>query len=250
MLQYPPYKGYNGAMPRPSPTLPAPGARPGQWAFSTRRQIEDEGIGSNDPGAPDLVGRKPERVATGVYRWSSPRSRITRPAAAWLSSFVPDVPAWSGPRTRVSSPTGRRIVYGLGHLPADRARVPRLPKRRRPSTGTFASTFGGWMGREWIGLKASPSPDLRASRRISCGTMRIPRRGPLIADAIRPITLSGYVRGQLAPHAAREGGLRKGDGTCPSAEWFTGLMTGLIPKRIDGWTRRERMRSRHRSETT
>ena len=226
MLQYPPYKGYNGAMPRPSPLSRLQELAQEQWGLLTRRQIEDEGIGSTTLERLTSSEGSLERVATGVYR---PDHLDLR--AAWLQ-LVPDVPAWERTADQgVVSHRSAASVYGLGHLPADRHEFT-LPKRRQTRRPDVRIHVRRLEDGEWIGLRGLPVT--RPSRIAS--DLLWDHEDPeavarLIADAIRPIyDYPGTFADSFAPHAARFG-LRKGDGLA-LLRWFLD-MTG-DPER-DRW---------------
>src|SRR6202023_1146819 len=67
MLQRPPYKGYNEAVPRPSPLPRLRDLAQDQWGLVTRRQIEAAGIGTTTLERLTVPGGALERVAHGVY---------------------------------------------------------------------------------------------------------------------------------------------------------------------------------------
>src|SRR5260370_39974022 len=94
MLQIPPYKGYNEAVPRPSPLPRLRDLAQDQWGLVTRRQIEAAGMGTTTLERLTAPGGALERVAHGVYLIAgapSPDHQEIR--AAWLQ-VAPVFPAW------------------------------------------------------------------------------------------------------------------------------------------------------------
>src|SRR5260370_11139153 len=125
MLQRPPYKGYNEAVPRPSPLPRLRDLAQDQWGLVTRRQIKAAGIGSTTLERLTAPGGPLERVAHGVYLMvgaPSPDHQDLR--AAWLP-FAPDLPAWERtPEQGVVSHRSPAPPSGPGHLPPGRHEFP------------------------------------------------------------------------------------------------------------------------------
>src|SRR5213593_3311831 len=78
MLQRTPYKGYNEAVPRPSPLPRLRDLAQDQWGLVTRRQIEAAGIGTTTLERLTAPGGALERVATASTSWSGPLRRTTK----------------------------------------------------------------------------------------------------------------------------------------------------------------------------
>ena len=116
-----------------------------QWGLLTRRQIENEGIGSTTLERLTSPGGLLERVATGVYRLiAAPIPDHMDLRASWLQ-LAPDLPAWERTANQgVVSHRSAAAVYGLGHLPADRHEftVPKRRQTRRPDV-RFARSAPG-----------------------------------------------------------------------------------------------------------
>ena len=213
MLQYPPYKGYSEAVPRPSVIPRLQDLAQDQWGLVTRRQMVARGIGETTLerlSAPDGVL---ERVATGVYRLvAAPVPDHLDLRAAWLQ-LAPETPAWNRTSDQgVVSHRSAASMYGLGHLPADRHEftLPRRKQSRRSDVRIHVRTFTAG---EWLELRGLPVT--RPSRIAS--DLLWDHEDPeavarLIADAIRPAyDYPGTFADQLASHATKFG-LRQGDG--------------------------------------
>jgi hypothetical protein len=196
-----------------------------QWGLLTRRQIENEGIGSTSLERLTAEGGLLERVANGVYRVNAaPIPDHLDLRAAWLQ-LAPDLPVWERTADQgVVSHRSAAAVYALGHLPADRHEFT-LPKRRQTRRSDVRIHVRPLEDREWTGLRGLPVT--RPSRVAS--DLLWDHEDPeavarLIADAIRPVyDYPGTFAVSLAPHAARFG-LRKGDGLA-LLRWFLD-MTG------------------------
>ena len=89
-----------------------------QWGLLTRRQIENEGIGSTSLERLTAEGGILERVANGVYRViAAPIPDHLDLRAAWLQ-LAPDLPAWERTADQgVVSHRSAAAVYALGAPP-------------------------------------------------------------------------------------------------------------------------------------
>ena len=200
-------------MPRPSVLPRLQELAQEQWGLVTRRQMEDEGIGSTTLDRLTSPGGVLDRVATGVYRLAgAPIPDHMELRAAWLQ-LAPSRPAWE--RTAKEGVVSRRsaaAMYGLGHLAADRHEFT-LPARRQTRRPDVRIHVRPLTAGEWIALRGLPVT--RPSRIAS--DLLFDREDPeavarLIADALRPVhDYPGAFADSLAPHAAKFG-LRKGDG--------------------------------------
>lgn len=194
-----------------------------QWGLVTRRQARDAGIGSTTLERLAAPGGTLERVATGAYRLVvAPIPDYLDLRAAWLQ-LAPSVPAWERTADEgVVSHRSAAVVYGLGHLPADRHEftMPKRKQTRRPDVRIHIRTLED---QEWISLRGLP---VTRPSRIASDLLR-EHEDPeavaqLIADAIRPVyDYPGTFADSLAPHAARFG-LRRGDGLA-LLRWFLDL---------------------------
>jgi hypothetical protein len=183
-----------------------------QWGLLTRRQIQDEGIGSTTLERLTSSGGGLERVATGVYRLvGAPIPDHLDLRAAWLQ-LAPGVPAWE--RTAEEGVVSHRSaasLYRLGHLPADRHEftVPKRKQTRRPDVRIHVRPLED---REWIGLRGLPvTRPSRIASDLLWDNEDPEAVAQLIDDAIPVYDYPGTFADSLAPHAARFG-LRKGDG--------------------------------------
>ena len=183
-----------------------------QWGLVTRRQAERTGV------APATLQRLASasvlgRVAQGVYHLAgAPTPDHLALRAAWLQ-LAPDVLAWE--RTAVEGVVSHRsaaVVYGLGHLPADRHEftLPARRQSRRPDVRIHRRQLADG---EWILLRGLPvtqpariAADLLADREDPEAVAHI------VADAIRGAYANpGAFADVLVPHAAMFG-LRRQDG--------------------------------------
>jgi hypothetical protein len=224
MLQIPPYKGYNKAVPRPSPLPRFQELAQDQWGLVTRQQLENAGIGLTTLERLTAPGGSLERVARGIYQLAgapTPDHRDLR--AAWLQ-LAPEIPAWERTGDQgVVSHRSAASMYGLGHLPADRHdfTLPRRRQTRRPDVRIHVRHLDDL---EWIGLHGLPIT--RPSRIAS--DLLWDHEDPeavaqIVADALRGVfDYPGTFADGLAPHAGRFG-LRKGDGLA-LLRWFLGLV--------------------------
>lgn len=200
-------------MPRPSVLPRLQELAQEQWGLVTRRQIENQGIGSTTIDRLTAPEGLLERVATGVYRLAvAPIPDHMDLRAAWLQ-LAPDLPAWERTAEHgVVSHRSAATVYGLGHLAADRHEFT-FPKRRQTRRQDVRIHSRPLKKRDWIALRGLPVT--RPSRIAS--DLLWEHEDPeavarLIADAIRPVyDYPGTFAEGLAPHAARFG-LREGDG--------------------------------------
>jgi hypothetical protein len=191
-----------------------------QWGLVTRRQVENQGIGSTTVERLASPGGGLERVATGVYRLvGAPIPDHLELRAAWLQ-LAPGIPAWD--RTAEEGVVSHRSaasVYGLGHLPADRHEftVPRRKQSRRSDVRIHVRPLGDG---EWVWTKGLPvTRPARTASDLLWDHEDPEAVARLIADAIRPVyDYPGAFARSLAPHAARFG-LRKGDGLA-LLRWF------------------------------
>ena len=108
-----------------------------QWGLITRRQAEGAGISQATLQRLAKTGIL-DRVAHGVYRLTgAPLPDYLDLRAAWLQ-LAPEVPARERtPERGVASHRSAAVLYGLGHLPADRHEFT-LSERldsRRPDVG-------------------------------------------------------------------------------------------------------------------
>lgn len=219
-------------MPRPSALPRLQEFAQEQWGLLTRRQIEDEGIGSTTLERLTSPGGGLERVATGVYRLvGAPIPDHLDLRAAWLQ-LDPRVPAWARTADEgVVSHRSAASLYGLGHLPADRHEftVPKRKQTRRPDVRIHVRPLED---REWIGQRGLPvTRPSRIASDLLWDNEDPEAVAQLIADAISSVyDYPGSFADSLAAHAARFG-LRKGDGL-GLFRWFLD-MTGN-PER-DRW---------------
>ena len=224
MLQRPLYKGYNEAVPRPSPLPRLRDLAQDQWGLVTRRQIEASGIGTTTLERLTAPGGALERVAHGVYLMvgaPSPDHQDLR--AAWLQ-LAPDIPAWERtPEQGVVSHRSAASLYGLGHLPADRHEFT-IPKRRQTRRPDVTIHVRKLTRGEWVNLDGLPVT--RPSRIAS--DLLLDDEDPeavaqIVAESIRRISdYPGTFADSLAPHAASFG-LRRGDGLA-LLRWLLGLV--------------------------
>ena len=224
VLQVPPYKGYNAAVPRQSPLPRLRDLAQDQWGLLTRRQIESVGIGTTTLGRLTAPGGALERVAHGVYLMvGAPPPDHQDLRAAWLQ-LAPHIPAWKRtPEQGVVSHRSAASLYGLGHLAADRHEFT-LGKRRqtrRPDVTLHVRKLnrGGWVNLDGL-------PVTRPSRIAS--DLLWDHEDPeavaqIVAESIRRISdYPGSFADSLAAHAASFG-LRRGDGLA-LLHWLLGLV--------------------------
>lgn len=231
MLQRAPYKGYNEAVPRPSPLLRLRDLAQDQWGLVTRRQIEAAGIGTTTLERLTAPGGALERVARGVYLMvgaPSPDHQDLR--AAWLQ-LAPDIPAWERtPEQGVVSHRSAASLYGLGHLPADRHEFT-IPKRRQTRRPDVTIHVRKLSRDQWVNLDGLP---VTRPSRIASDLLRDDEDpeavAQIVAESIRRISdYPGIFADSLAPHAASFG-LRRGDGLA-LLRWLLGLVRDPVTPR-------------------
>ena len=126
-----------------------------QWGLITRRQAEGTGISQATLQRLAKTGIL-DRVAHGVYRLTgAPLPDYLDLRAAWLQ-LAPEVPAWERtPEQGVVSHRSAAVLYGLGHLPADRHEftLPERRQSRRPDVRLHHRTI---RPDEWIVLHGMP----------------------------------------------------------------------------------------------
>jgi hypothetical protein len=185
-----------------------------QWGLVTRRQAERAGISRATFDRLAADGSVLERVAHGVYHLTgAPIPDHLELRAAWLQ-LTPDIPAWERtPDQGVVSHRSAAVLYGIGHLPADRHEFT-LPTRKQSRRRDVRLHHRRLNTGEWIELRGLPVT--RPSRIAS--DLLVDHEDPeavahVVADAIRPVyDYPGTFADALAPHAVKFG-LRKGDGT-------------------------------------
>lgn len=222
-LQYPPYKGYFGVVPRRSPLPRIEDLAQEQWGLLTRRQMMEGGIGPTTLERLSSQAQVLERVASGVYRLrAAPIPDHAELRAAWLQ-LAPNAPAWERAAAQgVVSHRSAASLYGLGHLPADRHEFT-VPTRKQTSRPDVRLHVRALEDREWIELRGLPVT--RPSRIAS--DLLWEHEDPeavaqIVADAIRSVyDYPGTFADSLSPHAARFG-LRRGDGL-GLLHWFLDL---------------------------
>lgn len=185
-----------------------------QWGLVTRRQAERAGVSRATIDRLAADGSILERVAHGVYHLTgAPIPDHLELRAAWLQ-LTPNIPAWE--RTAVQGVVSHRsaaVLYGIGHLPADRHEFT-LPKRKQSRRPDVRLHHRRLKTGEWIELRGLPVT--RPSRIAS--DLLLDQEDPeavahVVADAIRAVyDYPGTFVGGLAPHAVKFG-LRRGDGT-------------------------------------
>lgn len=194
-----------------------------QWGLITRRQAEGAGISQATLQRLAKTGIL-DRIAHGVYRLTgAPLPDYLDLRAAWLQ-LAPEVPAWERtPEQGVVSHRSAAVLYGLGHLPADRHEftLPERRQSRRPDVRLHHRTV---RPDERIVLHGMPVT--RPSRIAAdlLGDKEDPEAvAQVIADALRPVyDYPGAFADALAPHAASFG-LRRGDGLA-LLSWLLGMV--------------------------
>jgi hypothetical protein len=183
-----------------------------QWGLVTRRQAERAGV---SPATLQRLASESvlERVVQGVYHLTgAPTPDHVALRATWLQ-LAPDVLAWERtPDEGVVSHRSAAVVYGLGHLPADRHEFT-LPARRQSRRPDVRLHHRQVADGEWVSLRGLPvtrpsriAADLLADREDPEAVAHI------VADAIRgAYDNPGTFADALAPHAAKFG-LRRQDG--------------------------------------
>jgi hypothetical protein len=154
-----------------------------------------------------------ERVSHGVYHLAgAPLPDHLDLRAAWLE-LAPGTLAWERvPVQGVVSHRSAAVLYGLGHLPADRHEFT-FPLRRQSRRRDVKLHHRDLGDDEWISLRGilvtRPS---RIAADLLAGHEDPEAVGHLVADAIRAAyDYPGTFADSLAPFAARFG-LRRGDG--------------------------------------
>lgn len=205
-----------------------------QWGLFTRRQAEAKKVSRATLHRLAHDSSLIERVATGVYHLAGappPDDEALR--AAWLQ-LAPETPAWDRrPEQGVVSHRSAALLFGLGHLPADRHEFVTAARRqsRRPDVRIHK---GQLEAHEWRRLRGLPvttpartASDLLADREEPAAVARV------IIDALqgeqgRPAEFAAA----LAPRAAKLG-LRRGDGGAVLA-----MLLNLVEHpRASGWLR-------------
>jgi hypothetical protein len=184
-----------------------------QWGLLTRRQAERAGISRATFDRIAADGSVLERFAFGVYHLSgAPISEHLELRAAWLQ-LAPDIPAWERtPDQGVVSHRSAAVLYGIGHLPADKHEftLPTRKQSRRPDVRLHHRRLKTG---EWIDLRGLLVT--RPSRIAS--DLLLDQEDPeavahVVADALGAVfDYSGTFADALAPHAIKFG-LRRGDG--------------------------------------
>ena len=183
-----------------------------QWGLITRRQAERASVSRATLQRLATTGVL-DRVAHGVYRLTgAPPPDHLELRAAWLQ-LAPEVPAWERtPEQGVVSHRSAAVLYGLGHLPADRHEFT-LPVRRQSRRKDVRLHHRPVQPGEWVVLHGMP---VTRPSRIAADLLddkEDPEAvGQVIADALRAVSdFPGTFADALGPHAARFG-LRRGDG--------------------------------------
>jgi hypothetical protein len=184
-----------------------------QWGLITRRQAERVGVAPATLERLTADGRVLERVSHGVYHLAgAPLPDHLDLRAAWLE-LAPGTLAWERvPVQGVVSHRSAAVLYGLGHLPADRHEFT-FPLRRQSRRRDVKLHHRDLGDDEWISLRGilvtRPS---RIAADLLAGHEDPEAVGHLVADAIRAAyDYPGTFADSLAPFAARFG-LRRGDG--------------------------------------
>ncbi|MGH3256319.1 MAG: type IV toxin-antitoxin system AbiEi family antitoxin domain-containing protein [Streptosporangiaceae bacterium] len=183
-----------------------------QWGLITRRQAEGAGVSQATLQRLAKAGVL-DRVAHGVYRLTgAPPPDYLDLRAAWLQ-LAPEVPAWERtPEQGVVSHRSAAVLYGLGHLPADRHEFT-LPERRQSRRSDVRLHHRAVRPDEWIVVHGMP---VTRPSRIAADLLD-DKEDPeavaqVIADALRSVhDYPGTFADALAPHAASFG-RRRGDG--------------------------------------
>jgi len=184
-----------------------------QWGLITRRQAERAGAAPATLDRLTADGRVLERIAHGVYHLTgAPLPDHLELRAAWLQ-LAPETLAWERvPDQGVVSHRSAAVIYGLGHLPADRHEFI-LPVRHQSRRADVRLHHRDLDDGEWINLRGMLVT--RPSR--IAGDLLADHEDPeavghLVADAIRAAyDYPGTFADSLARFAARFG-LRRGDG--------------------------------------
>lgn len=185
-----------------------------QWGLITRRQAERAGTA---PATLDRLiadGTVLERIARGVYHLTgAPLPDHLDLRAAWLQ-LAPGILAWErGPDQGVVSHRSAAVIFGLGHLPADRHEFT-LPVRRQSRRADVRLHHRDLDDGEWISLRGMlvtrPS---RIAADLLTDHEDPEAVGHLVADAMRAVyDYPSNFADSLARFAAHFG-LRRGDGT-------------------------------------
>jgi hypothetical protein len=218
-------------VPRPTTLSSIADIAQDQWGLITRRQAENAGTAPATLDRLTADGRVLGRVTHGVYHLAgAPLPDHLELRAAWLQ-LAPGTLAWERvPAQGVVSHRSAAVLYGLGHLPADRHEftLPLRRQSRRPDVRLHHRDLGDG---EWVSLRGilvtRPS---RIAADLLAGHEDPEAVGHLIADAIRAAyDYPGKFADSLAPFAARFG-LARGDGI--------GLLRWLLELADDPDTRR------------
>lgn len=184
-----------------------------QWGLFTRRQAEAKGVSRSTLHRLSRDDALIERVAPGVYHLAgAPPSDEGALRAAWLQ-LAPETPAWERkPEDGVVSHRSAALLFGLGHLPADRHEFTTAARRqsRRPDVRIHKTQLAEHECTRLRGLPvttpARTASDLLADREEPTAVARV------IADALqRELGQPAEFAAALAPRAAGQG-LRRGDG--------------------------------------
>jgi len=194
-----------------------------QWGLVTRRQAELAGVSRATVQRLASQGVL-ERVRHGVYRLGgAPVPDFVELRAAWLA-LAPGVRAWER-RLEQGAVSFRSaaLVYGLGHLPADRHEftLPIRRQSRQPDVRLHQRRLrageGAWVRGLLVTRPARIVADLIEEREDSEAV------GQVIADAVRGgHDDPGSVAAALVPYATRFG-LADGDGLALLG-WFLDLV--------------------------
>lgn len=200
-------------MPHPSTLGPIAEIAQDQWGLITRRQAERAGTPPATLDRLTAEGGVLQRIAHGVYHLAgAPLPDHLDLRAAWLQ-LAPGALAWERVSAQgVASHRSAAVLYGLGHLPADRHEFT-LPMRRQTRRPDVRLHHRDLTDGEWLSLRGMfvTRPSRIAADLL--GRYEDPEAvGHLVADAIRAVyDYPGTFADSLAPFAARFG-LRRDDG--------------------------------------
>jgi predicted transcriptional regulator of viral defense system len=184
-----------------------------QWGLITRRQAERAGTAPATLDRLTADGGLLERIAHGVYHLvGAPLPDHLDLRAAWLQ-LAPGTLAWERVSSQgVVSHRSAAVLYGLGHLPADRHEFT-LPSRRQSRRPDVRLHHRDLDDGEWTSLRGvlvtRPS---RIAADLLARYEDPEAVGYIVADAIRAVyDYPGTVADSIGPFAVRFG-LGRGDG--------------------------------------
>lgn len=213
ILRYRSNLRYNAVVPHRSTLSPVAEIAQDQWGLVTRRQAERAGTASATLDRLTADGGVLERIAHGVYHVAgAPLPDHVDLRAAWLQ-LAPGTLAWERvPAQGVVSHRSAALLYGLGHLPADRHEFT-LPSRRQSRRPDVRLHHRDLDNGEWASIRG-----MLVTRPSRTAADLVARHedpeavGHLVADAIRAAyDYPGTFADSLVPFAARFG-LRRDDG--------------------------------------